>query len=131
MKRVGKISASEIEEDIKTVEEPVFSKEVLEHLKHPTFDIWQWKDDELVVLLEAMFKEFGLISAFNIDTGKLRRFLMCVKYTYNKNPFHNFQHCFCVTQMVLNVLISIQINSFILDVRNSSCDWRPHAAYSN
>ena len=85
---------------MRETEETKFTPEVLEDMKNTTFDIWRWNDNELILLLEKMFEELGLLSAFPIDREKLRRFLVTVKYTYNMNPFHNFKHCFCVTQMV-------------------------------
>ncbi|KAJ3117166.1 High affinity cAMP-specific and IBMX-insensitive 3',5'-cyclic phosphodiesterase 9A [Phlyctochytrium bullatum] len=87
-----------------TFKTPTFSQEVLEHLKHPTFDIWQWSEEELIALIEWMFEDLNLIKEFSIDRDKLRLFLCCIRYGYNKNPFHNFQHCFCVTQMVYGII---------------------------
>ncbi|KAJ3057061.1 hypothetical protein HK097_001030 [Rhizophlyctis rosea] len=81
-----------------------FPPEVTENLKHPTFDVWQWEDSEMVGLVEQMFQEFGLIDEFNIEREKLHRFLQCARSSYNKNPFHNFRHCFCVTQMMYGLL---------------------------
>ncbi|KAJ3332078.1 High affinity cAMP-specific and IBMX-insensitive 3',5'-cyclic phosphodiesterase 9A [Blyttiomyces sp. JEL0837] len=103
MQRVARIPMDEIE-NLASLPRPSFSKEALEHLKHPTFDIWQWTEEELIGLMEHMFIEFDLIETFSIDTMKLRRFLNAVRYTYNKNPFHNFQHCFCVTQMMYGIV---------------------------
>ncbi|TPX65455.1 hypothetical protein SpCBS45565_g05142 [Spizellomyces sp. 'palustris'] len=87
-----------------TVPKPDFSDEVKEHLKHPTFDIWQWQEHEMAYLLEHMLAEFGLIELYKIDETKMRRFLQCVRCSYNNNPFHNFRHCFCVTQMMYGLL---------------------------
>ncbi|KAJ3107976.1 High affinity cAMP-specific and IBMX-insensitive 3',5'-cyclic phosphodiesterase 9A [Phlyctochytrium planicorne] len=91
-------------DDTQVAPKPVFSQEVLEHLKHPTFDIWQWNDHELMTLIEWMFEDLQLISEFSLDVQKLGRFLSCVRHGYNSNPFHNFRHCFCVTQMVYGIL---------------------------
>ncbi|KAI8816058.1 uncharacterized protein EV422DRAFT_331632 [Fimicolochytrium jonesii] len=81
-----------------------FTRDVTEHLKHPTFDVWQWQDDEMVDLLAHMFTELGLMTEFKLDEETLRRFLQCVKGSYNTNPFHNFRHCFCVAQMMYGIL---------------------------
>lgn len=56
----------------------------------------------MAYLLAHMFTEFGLIEKYMIDEATLQRFLQCVRSSYNNNPFHNFRHCFCVTQMVWN-----------------------------
>ncbi|EGF76804.1 hypothetical protein BATDEDRAFT_36218 [Batrachochytrium dendrobatidis JAM81] len=80
------------------------SKEVYEQMKLPTFDIWIFKEEELIDLMAHMFTEFGLISTFQINEQQLFTFLNVIKNTYNHNPFHNFQHCFCVTQMMYALL---------------------------
>ncbi|KAJ3156144.1 hypothetical protein HDU86_004112 [Geranomyces michiganensis] len=85
-------------------ERTVFDKAVTEHLKHPTFDIWQWEEPAMVDLLVHMFLEFKLLEHFKIDEAILRNFLESVRRSYNFNPFHNFRHCFCVTQMMYGLL---------------------------
>lgn len=36
---------------------------------------------------------------------------LCVRDNYRSNPFHNFRHCFCVTQMMYSMvcLCSLQV----------------------
>jgi hypothetical protein len=79
---------------------PTFPAQVLEELQRPTFDIWAWKEEELIYLMEAMLERFGLFDTFKIPRAKFLLFMKHVQYAYNANPFHNFKHCFCVTQMV-------------------------------
>jgi len=86
------------------IERPSFNKDVVEHLKKPTFDIWKWKENGMISLLEHMFIELGLLDHFNINFDTLDNFLHCCKLCYNKNPFHNFIHCFCVTQMMYGII---------------------------
>ncbi|TPX62813.1 hypothetical protein PhCBS80983_g00006 [Powellomyces hirtus] len=81
-----------------------FDPAVTEQLKHPTFDIWQWQEPAMADLLAHMFTEFDLLKLYNIEEDTLRRFLECVRASYNSNPFHNFRHCFCVTQMMYGLL---------------------------
>lgn len=78
----------------------IFTDEVKDFLKTPSFDNWQWEDGEMMQLLEFIFIETGVMKEFNIETKALRRFLAVIKENYQENPFHNFRHCFCVTQMV-------------------------------
>eukprot|EP00842_Homolaphlyctis_polyrhiza_P002920 jgi/Hompol1/3629/HPOL_003309-RA len=80
------------------------SREIYEQMKKPTFDIWLFRESELIHLLAQMYEEFGLIKTFNISIEKLHSFLHMIKHMYNKNPFHNFQHCFCVSQMMFALL---------------------------
>jgi high affinity cGMP-specific 3',5'-cyclic phosphodiesterase 9 len=86
------------------IERPTFNKEITDHLKEPTFDIWQWKENGMISLLEHMFIELKLLDHFNINFDTLDNFLHCCKLCYNKNPFHNFIHCFCVTQMMYGII---------------------------
>ncbi|KAI4902569.1 hypothetical protein NFI96_010249 [Prochilodus magdalenae] len=75
------------------------SEEVRQYLKTPTFDNWQWEDAEIMVLLQVMYTDLDFISTFNIELDVLQQFLYEVYKRYNNIPFHNFKHCFCVTQM--------------------------------
>jgi len=86
------------------IERPSFNQDVIDHLKKPTFDIWKWKENGMISLLEHMFIELGLLDHFNINFDTLDNFLHCCKLCYNKNPFHNFIHCFCVTQMMYGII---------------------------
>ncbi|KAG4082591.1 HD-domain/PDEase-like protein [Neocallimastix lanati (nom. inval.)] len=86
------------------IERPTFNKEITDHLKEPTFDIWQWKENGMISLLEYMFIELKLLDYYNINFDTLDNFLHCCKLCYNKNPFHNFVHCFCVTQMMYGMI---------------------------
>ncbi|EDO40948.1 predicted protein, partial [Nematostella vectensis] len=78
--------------------------ETLQFLKKPSFNIWHWGPNEMVRLLEYMYHDLDLVSEFKINVNVLRRFLMCIQANYRNNPFHNFSHCFCVTQMAKSSL---------------------------
>ncbi|KAJ3392528.1 High affinity cAMP-specific and IBMX-insensitive 3',5'-cyclic phosphodiesterase 9A [Entophlyctis sp. JEL0112] len=54
---------------------PVFSAAITEHLKHPTFNIWDYNDNELIGLMESMFIELDVVKTFNINLDVIRRFL--------------------------------------------------------
>lgn len=60
----------------------------------------QWEDAEIMVLLQVMYTDLDFIATFNIEPQVLQQFLFEVYRRYNNIPFHNFKHCFCVTQMV-------------------------------
>ncbi|KAI8913529.1 hypothetical protein EDD86DRAFT_223547 [Gorgonomyces haynaldii] len=81
-----------------------FSDQVYEDLKTINLDMWQLTDFDMVALIAHMFDDFGLVNAFKIDKQKLLFFLNTVRLSYNENPFHNFKHCFCVTQMMYALL---------------------------
>lgn len=82
--------------------QPSFSKDEIEQLKTTSMDMWKYSELELMYLLSCMFDEFGLLQEFNISRDVLIRFLNMIRDSYNDNPFHNFKHCFCVTQMVFD-----------------------------
>ncbi|KAK3596452.1 hypothetical protein CHS0354_015924 [Potamilus streckersoni] len=80
------------------------SQETIDYLKKPTFDIWHWEPNEMLSLLEHMYHDLELVQEFNINPITLKRWLLCVQENYRNNPFHNFRHCFCVTQMMYGMI---------------------------
>jgi hypothetical protein len=54
----------------------------------------------LLELMKAMYEDLGLTTTFSIPPTNLEHFLQAIFLGYNDNPYHNFNHCFCVTQMV-------------------------------
>lgn len=54
----------------------------------------------MLVLLQVMFTDLDFMTALHIELDVLQNFLFEVYCHYNSIPFHNFRHCFCVTQMV-------------------------------
>ncbi|KAJ3041584.1 High affinity cAMP-specific and IBMX-insensitive 3',5'-cyclic phosphodiesterase 9A [Rhizophlyctis rosea] len=82
----------------------IFTDETRAYLKTPSFDNWQWEENEMLALLEFMMTELGLVEEFKLELGLVKRFLQSVKDNYNMNPFHNFRHCFCVSQMMYGIL---------------------------
>ncbi|KAJ3276069.1 hypothetical protein HDV01_006239 [Terramyces sp. JEL0728] len=81
-----------------------FAPEVYEKLKSVNFELWNYDEDALQHFLLSFFVDMNFVSHFKMDRGVLYRFLCTVRRAYNKNPFHNFKHCFCVTQMVYVLL---------------------------
>lgn len=77
-----------------------FTEDVLNALRLPTFDSYQFEDYEILKLMEIMFVDLNFIEKFRISLARLREWLYEVYKHYNDVPFHNFRHCFCVTQMV-------------------------------
>ena len=95
--RVDK-AADKLHEDVLT---PFYvTADILDSLRTPTFDVWKYKEPELIFILIEIFRDLGLLETFHIDRATLIRFLQVVRRSYNPNPFHNFRHCFCVTQMM-------------------------------
>ncbi|TPX36125.1 hypothetical protein SmJEL517_g01478 [Synchytrium microbalum] len=99
-RRVNELRLSHLE----AIPPQTYSAEVMEALKNPGFDVWKYNKTELIGLFEVMYEEFKLFDRFKIDPVVFRRFIAGVSEGYNDNPFHNFKHCFCVTQMCYAIL---------------------------
>ncbi|XP_076065329.1 high affinity cGMP-specific 3',5'-cyclic phosphodiesterase 9A-like [Oratosquilla oratoria] len=93
-----------LQRDVPSFKKYDLSHETTEQVKQPTFDVWQWEPNEMLALIEHMYKDLGLLDEFSINPVTLRRFLVCVQENYRNNPFHNFRHCFCVTQMMYGLI---------------------------
>ncbi|KAK1789066.1 hypothetical protein P4O66_015019, partial [Electrophorus voltai] len=84
------------------------SKETIDTLRQPIFDVWQWEPNEL-----------------------------CIHDNYRNNPFHNFRHCFCVAQMMYSMIYLCnlqekftQIDILIL-MTAAVCHDLDHPGYNN
>jgi len=65
------------------------------------FDVWSYKEEQLMPLIVDMFNDFGLFERFNVPKEKFHNFLTDARNNYSrKNPYHNFRHAFDVTQTV-------------------------------
>ncbi|XP_072049464.1 high affinity cGMP-specific 3',5'-cyclic phosphodiesterase 9A-like isoform X2 [Amphiura filiformis] len=113
------------------------SNETIKYLKKPTFDIWHWESNEMLCLLEHMYHELGLVKEFNMNPIVLKRFLLCVQENYRNNPFHNFRHCFCVTQMMYGMIHLCELHTklSLLDMAtlmtSAVCHDLDHPGYNN
>ncbi|KAJ8793594.1 hypothetical protein J1605_003602 [Eschrichtius robustus] len=85
-------------------EKYLLSPETVDALRKPTFDVWLWEPNEMLSCLEHMYHDLGLVRDFGINPITLKRWLLCVHDNYRNNPFHNFRHCFCVTQMMYSMI---------------------------
>uniref|UniRef100_A0A672ZE85 Phosphodiesterase n=1 Tax=Sphaeramia orbicularis TaxID=375764 RepID=A0A672ZE85_9TELE len=80
--------------DVPSYPKYILSQQTIDALKKPAFDVWLWEDNEMLSCLEHMYHDLGL-----------RWLVSCVSMTnYRNNPFHNFRHCFCVTQMMYSMI---------------------------
>ncbi|XP_069791017.1 high affinity cGMP-specific 3',5'-cyclic phosphodiesterase 9A [Narcine bancroftii] len=113
------------------------TEEVRQYLKTPTFDNWQWEDAEIMVLLQLMFIDLDFMNKFNIEMEVLQQFLYEVYQHYNNIPFHNFQHCFCVTQMMYGLIWLTDLQSCMDDIdilimlTSAICHDLDHPGYNN
>lgn len=113
------------------------SEETLEHLRRPTFDNWQWEDAEMMFLIQQMFLDLGLVETFHIEVPVLQQFIFEVYKHYNLVPFHNFRHCFCVTQMMYGMICLSEVNKMIspheilIMLVSAFCHDLDHPGYNN
>ncbi|XP_077312298.1 high affinity cGMP-specific 3',5'-cyclic phosphodiesterase 9A [Lithobates pipiens] len=95
--------------DVPSYPKYTLSSETIDALKKPTFDVWRWEYNEMLSCLEFMYHELGLVREFNMNPITLKRWLLCIQENYRNNPFHNFRHCFCVTQMMYGMIHLCQL----------------------
>ncbi|XP_049426033.1 high affinity cGMP-specific 3',5'-cyclic phosphodiesterase 9A-like isoform X1 [Epinephelus fuscoguttatus] len=113
------------------------TEEVRENLKTPIFDNWQWEEAEMLVLLQVMFTDLDFLTAFHIELEVLQNFLFEVYCHYNNIPFHNFRHCFCVTQMMYGLIWLTDLRSKIAKIdllimlTSALCHDLDHPGYNN
>ncbi|XP_061090442.1 high affinity cGMP-specific 3',5'-cyclic phosphodiesterase 9A isoform X2 [Conger conger] len=113
------------------------SQEIVETLKNPIFNVWQYEHHEMLSCLEHMYHDLGLVKDFNINPITLKRWLLCIHDNYRNNPFHNFRHCFCVTQMMYSMiyLCSLQEKFTQVDIlilmTAAVCHDLDHPGYNN
>ncbi|XDV32360.1 hypothetical protein PO909_003207 [Leuciscus waleckii] len=90
--------------DVPSYPKYTLSQETIEALKKPTFDVWHWEHNEMLSCLEYMYHDLGLVKEFNMNPITLKRWLLGIQENYRSNPFHNFRHCFCVSQMMYGMI---------------------------
>ncbi|XP_074653983.1 high affinity cGMP-specific 3',5'-cyclic phosphodiesterase 9A-like isoform X4 [Tubulanus polymorphus] len=111
--------------------------EVREYLRRPTFDNWQWDDSEMLILLQQMYIDLGFIKKYNIEIPVLQRWLYEIYTHYNPVPFHNFKHCFMVSQMMYGLTWLIDLRKYLDDldilvlITSSICHDLDHPGYNN
>ncbi|XP_015275225.1 PREDICTED: high affinity cGMP-specific 3',5'-cyclic phosphodiesterase 9A [Gekko japonicus] len=123
--------------DVPSYPKYILSQETIEALRKPTFDVWLWEPNEMLSCLEHMYYDLGLVKDFKINPIILKRWLLCINDNYRNNPFHNFRHCFCVTQMMYSMisLCSLQVKLSQADIlmlmTASVCHDLDHPGYNN
>uniref|UniRef100_A0AAY4AGN5 High affinity cGMP-specific 3',5'-cyclic phosphodiesterase 9A n=1 Tax=Denticeps clupeoides TaxID=299321 RepID=A0AAY4AGN5_9TELE len=90
--------------DVPSYPKYTLSQETIEALKKPAFDVWHWEHNEMLSCLEYMYHDLGLVKEFNMNPITLKRWLLGIQENYRNNPFHNFRHCFCVSQMMYGMI---------------------------
>lgn len=96
-------------------------------LKLVDFDAFAYSEDQLCDYMEYMLHELAIPAYLGCDLATVRRFLECVQRHYNPNPFHNFWHCFAVTQMAFVLLHAANLVTLLTPREKTivmlSCIW--------
>ncbi|XP_018432343.1 PREDICTED: high affinity cGMP-specific 3',5'-cyclic phosphodiesterase 9A [Nanorana parkeri] len=123
--------------DVPNYPKYTLSSETIDALKKPTFDVWHWEYNEMLSCLEFMYHELGLVQEFNMNPMTLKRWLLCIQENYRNNPFHNFRHCFCVTQMMYGMIHLCQLKEHMsllqlgVLITAAVCHDLDHPGYNN
>uniref|UniRef100_A0A3Q3QC52 High affinity cGMP-specific 3',5'-cyclic phosphodiesterase 9A n=1 Tax=Monopterus albus TaxID=43700 RepID=A0A3Q3QC52_MONAL len=123
--------------DVPNYPKYTLSQETVEALKKPTFDVWHWEHNEMLSCLEYMYHDLGLVKEFDMNPITLKRWLLAIQENYRNNPFHNFRHCFCVSQMMYGMihLCSLQEKLTLADMgilmTAAVCHDLDHPGYDN
>ncbi|XP_059489350.1 high affinity cGMP-specific 3',5'-cyclic phosphodiesterase 9A [Neocloeon triangulifer] len=113
------------------------SEDVQYRLRQVNFNIYEWEDEELLMLLQQMYLDLGLMSTFALDLSTLRAFLFQVYENYNDVPFHNFRHSFCVAQMMYALIWAAGLQKRMGDletlmlITSCICHDLDHPGYNN
>lgn len=91
------------------------SSEVRNHLKEIAFNNWEWDDTEMLLLLKQMYIDLGFVAKFNIPVQALHNWLFELYRNYNTVPFHNFKHCFMVSQMMYCLISLLDLRRHLED----------------
>ncbi|GAM22739.1 hypothetical protein SAMD00019534_059140 [Acytostelium subglobosum LB1] len=113
-------------------------KDTKEGIKSWHFDVFQYKEEELMPLLVDMFENYQLLETFKIPIEKLQRFIMAVHSLYRKtNRYHNFLHAFDVTQTCYTFLTTFKAAQYLthLDILSlliaAMCHDLNHPGFNN
>jgi len=90
---------------------PVLKELANSGLESPNFNMWNLSRDSIIDHLEFMYHDLGISASWNISRPTLRMFLLCIREKYHNNPYHNFWHCFCVTQMTYSIVKTLNLES--------------------
>jgi len=86
-----------------------------EDLSSVRFPIWDYDSDGLIQTFTDILEESGVRAHWQIPQESLRHFLLHIRSNYQENPYHNFRHAFCVTQIVYSLLRTIS-TEFSMDL---------------
>jgi hypothetical protein len=85
-----------------------------ELLRSWEFDVWAYREEQLLPFIVDMFNDFALLEKFNVPKDKFQNFLVEVRNNYSKkNPYHNFRHAFDVTHTIYLLLTNTSAAGYL------------------
>ncbi|KAM7365799.1 hypothetical protein PAMP_016704 [Pampus punctatissimus] len=112
-------------------------QEERQQVRRKFLNMRQWEEAEMLVLLQVMYTDLDFLTAFHIELEVLQNFLFEVYCHYNNIPFHNFQHCFCVTQMMYGLIWLTDLRNklarmdLLIMLTSALCHDLDHPGYNN
>ena len=85
-------------------------------LESPTMKYLHYSRSQLCECMYEMFDRLSLISAFRIDSQKLKNLIKDVSHHYKRVPYHNFTHAFNIVHMCYFVLRTTKLREYLDDV---------------
>ncbi|XP_067950916.1 high affinity cGMP-specific 3',5'-cyclic phosphodiesterase 9A-like [Watersipora subatra] len=106
-------------------------------LEDVNFNNWQWNEPEMLVLLRQMYIDLGFLETFSIPKSVCHDWLCEVYKSYNRVPFHNFKHCFMVSQMMYGLIKQLNLQKAFTQeelfalLTSAVCHDLDHPGYNN
>ena len=92
---------------------------------------------QMMLLMRSMYIELGLVTTFFLDMNMLDAWLCAIYRNYNVVPFHNFSHCFCVTQMTYAMIWGLNLTTLLEEIDlltllvSATCHDMDHPGFNN
>ena len=86
---------------------------VPEELRSWQFNPFSRGLDDLISCVVVMFRDLGLLAAFEIGESVLRTFALTVQLSYQSNPYHNWVHAFDVTHAVYVAVTRFGLSAYL------------------
>ncbi|RXN20968.1 high affinity cGMP-specific 3, 5 -cyclic phosphodiesterase 9A isoform X1 [Labeo rohita] len=86
--------------DVPSYPKYMLSQQTIDALRKPAFDVWLWESNEYHLSQETV----EALRQPIFDVWQWEPNELCIHDNYRNNPFHNFRHCFCVTQMMYSMI---------------------------
>jgi high affinity cGMP-specific 3',5'-cyclic phosphodiesterase 9 len=82
-----------------------------------SLNAWTLSFQEMESLLLSMFESFNLLEQFSISRNSLAQFIHTARTHYSqKNPYHNFEHAFMVTQSTFSLLSYFEFSKVLTNI---------------